>query len=298
MTDEGQPLTRKQRYMRKYYRDHSDLIKHREHERYAAGKEEFAAEKREWRKANPERAKAIDKKSYDKNRDKKNARSRAYHLKHRDKLNADAREYHATHREENNRKRKENYRANPERERESRIKYGLEHPVDQAERYRLRKERLGDEITRKNKEWYVKHPGYIRNSNLKKYYGLGIDGFNRMLKEQGGNCALCGSTFEGSGRKASAPAVDHDHRNKIVRGVVHQRCNIHLIGGNTVDTALRLVAYLSRYTPRQESPKIPDKSPVHKWNDPDPVKIAYQGLGLKGEKGAHPFDEFWRQYGK
>jgi hypothetical protein len=65
--------------------------------------------------------------------------------------------------------------------------------------------------------------------------------------KQNGLCAFCGEPLVGS-----AWAADHDHETKQFRGLVHRRCNIALIGANTLKTAERLVVYLNpgSYTTR------------------------------------------------
>jgi hypothetical protein len=79
-------------------------------------------------------------------------------------------------------------------------------------------------------------------------YGLTTAQYAKMLKRQGGKCALCGRR-----PKTRRLAIDHDHTctrkpSKLhgrVRGLVDQRCNRFLIASNTVQTARRLVEYLS-----------------------------------------------------
>lgn len=65
-----------------------------------------------------------------------------------------------------------------------------------------------------------------RKNNLKKVlrynYGLMIEDYNRMLKEQGGICAICGETE----RVHTRLCIDHDHVTGRVRGLVCSRCNV------------------------------------------------------------------------
>ena len=41
-----------------------------------------------------------------------------------------------------------------------------------------------------------------------------------MLKEQNGNCAICGQPIE-----AGKEVLDHCHKTGVVRGVLHRGCN-------------------------------------------------------------------------
>ena len=95
-----------------------------------------------------------------------------------------------------------------------------------------------------------------RPSKLKCQYGLTVEDYDRMLAEQGGGCAICGSTnplagarvYRRNGRVTMRTSfdVDHDHRTGRVRGLLCTRCN-RLVGlaNDDVETAKRLMRYLS-----------------------------------------------------
>jgi hypothetical protein len=58
---------------------------------------------------------------------------------------------------------------------------------------------------------------------------------------QAGKCGVCGrheSEFK------SKLAVDHNHKTGQVRGLLCYRCNKFIVGRHTLESALRLVAYL------------------------------------------------------
>ncbi len=83
-----------------------------------------------------------------------------------------------------------------------------------------RKSPKGVEIRRKaHRQW-----------RLRKSYGLTIDGFNALLKKQGG-CAICRCTTPtGFGVGAgNGWHVDHNHHTNKTRGILCARCNL-LIG--------------------------------------------------------------------
>jgi len=92
----------------------------------------------------------------------------------------------------------------------------------------------------RNPEGYKAH---ARNSNLKRLYGITADDFDRMLAEQGGGCAICGST-DPQGRNFH---VDHCHDSTVIRGILCHPCNVGV--GNFADDPDRLeaaAAYLRR----------------------------------------------------
>jgi hypothetical protein len=82
--------------------------------------------------------------------------------------------------------------------------------------------------------------------NIKRWYGITLDEYNSLLKEQGGGCAICHST-EPAGKRVKRFSVDHDHRTGKVRGLLCNLCN-HLLGCARDDLQLLVnaVAYLER----------------------------------------------------
>lgn len=86
-----------------------------------------------------------------------------------------------------------------------------------------------------------KHPDYIRDRNFKRRYGLSTEQVGKLIQNQQGLCALCGQPF--GDRRSKRPAVDHDHQTKIVRGILHQACNMAL--GHLGDGAAGLAKALA-----------------------------------------------------
>lgn len=61
-----------------------------------------------------------------------------------------------------------------------------------------------------------------RDSAYKRKYGISLEDYNRMYKEQNGCCAICGKF---STRRL---AVDHNHKTGVVRGLLCTYCNFFL----------------------------------------------------------------------
>ena len=62
-------------------------------------------------------------------------------------------------------------------------------------------------------------------------YGLTPAGYDALLEEQHGGCALCGATDSGRNKDGSPRRlnVDHNHETGAVRGLLCRHCNI-LVG--------------------------------------------------------------------
>lgn len=92
---------------------------------------------------------------------------------------------------------------------------------------------------------------FERPSKLKRLYGITVEDYNRMLVEQRGGCAICGSTDAKHRKytraKVAAFSVDHDHKTGNVRGLLCNHCNraVGLINDNP-NVAASMASYLSR----------------------------------------------------
>ncbi len=63
-----------------------------------------------------------------------------------------------------------------------------------------------------------------RNVNYKHRYGITLEDYDNMLKEQGGCCAICGSSDSKCHGRMNF-AVDHCHETGKVRGLLCNDCN-------------------------------------------------------------------------
>ena len=104
------------------------------------------------------------------------------------------------------------------------------------------------------REWHKRNPEkfkeHKRKAHLKKY-GLQLECYTRMWREQGGKCGNSGCTFTA---ELSMPdlrkglGVDHDHATGKVRGLLCAHCNAGL--GHLNDDATRLhglIQYLEKH---------------------------------------------------
>ena len=83
-------------------------------------------------------------------------------------------------------------------------------------------------------KYNYKHPDYKypkmkekgqRNYDLKRFYGITLDDYNRIFIEQTGCCAMCGRHQSEFKKRL---AVDHDHKTGKIRGLLCTNCNLKL----------------------------------------------------------------------
>ena len=85
-----------------------------------------------------------------------------------------------------------------------------------------------DKARSKVKEWQSANPRKRLNQRMRKY-GLTIEQYESMLRQQHGGCAICGQQPKGGSGSASRLHVDHCHKTGLVRGLLCGNCN-HGIG--------------------------------------------------------------------
>ena len=81
--------------------------------------------------------------------------------------------------------------------------------------------RRAAEAKRRSKE---RNPDGVWASYIAKTFGITADDYYRMLEEQGGVCAICGSD-EPRGRSKVKFSIDHCHTTGKVRGLLCGPCN-------------------------------------------------------------------------
>jgi hypothetical protein len=65
--------------------------------------------------------------------------------------------------------------------------------------------------------------GWTREYRMRTRFGISIEEYEKMLSEQNGGCAICGSFINNNLRKNLA--VDHCHNTGKVRGLLCHKCN-------------------------------------------------------------------------
>ena|SRR5690606_7374142 len=85
-----------------------------------------------------------------------------------------------------------------------------------------------------------------RWSRIKRVYGITKEQYNEMLERQDFKCAVCKRPESDFPRKF---AVDHDHKENFVRGLLCTNCNHRVVGRHRDVSLLRAAAdYLENPT--------------------------------------------------
>jgi hypothetical protein len=79
---------------------------------------------------------------------------------------------------------------------------------------------------KKRTDWRRNNPNYHRNWQLIKSFGINLEQYNCILKEQKYKCALCKRPASQFKRHL---AVDHNHKTLFIRGLICDYCNYYLM---------------------------------------------------------------------
>ena len=92
----------------------------------------------------------------------------------------------------------------------------------------------------RGKAWVVKNRNKAKDSELQREYGISLKDYRKMKKDQNHLCAIC--------KNKSKLVVDHNHENKIIRGLLCQSCNKVLgFSKENITTLKNAIHYLERH---------------------------------------------------
>lgn len=95
----------------------------------------------------------------------------------------------------------------------------------------------------------AEHKEEKREANLRLRYNLTPAEKEVMWLAQGKRCAICRRRIALHGRCELCAYVDHNHRDKVVRGLLCNKCNRGMgLLGDTLEEAQRVVEYLKKNT--------------------------------------------------
>lgn len=74
----------------------------------------------------------------------------------------------------------------------------------------------------KHSQWRKSNPEIKKEIALRYSFGITLEQYNQLFTQQEGKCAIC-DKHQLNEKKALA--VDHDHSNGVIRGLLCQNCN-------------------------------------------------------------------------
>lgn len=88
---------------------------------------------------------------------------------------------------------------------------------------------------------------YTRNNHviwkrgqLRRYYGMTLEEYAKMMEDQHGGCAICKKP-----PTSRSLCVDHNHKTGAVRGLLCDRCNVAISVFDDAEIIQALVKYLA-----------------------------------------------------
>lgn len=103
---------------------------------------------------------------------------------------------------------------------------------------------------RYQKEYRIKCPQNIKNTILKKQFGITMDVFEQMQTEQNNLCAICGQPETNYNRQGNLMAlhVDHCHTTNKIRGLLCSKCNTAIgLFREDIEIMQKAMAYIIRH---------------------------------------------------
>lgn len=110
--------------------------------------------------------------------------------------------------------------------------------------------------SRKDPKMKEKFQQYRYKSLIKKRYGMTVERYDQMLKQQKYVCAICKKADSGGLSFGRRLAIDHDHETKYVRGLLCQKCNRGLgLFNDNIERMRSAIKYLIKAKSNEEKIK-------------------------------------------
>ena len=102
-------------------------------------------------------------------------------------------------------------------------------------------------IRKQHKQYYEDNPERMKDMYLQRNYGISYKDWQKIWDSQGGKCAICGKNFTKSsnyGLRSTEAHVDHNHKTKMVRGLLCVRCNSGIGHFDNLELTTKMIEYL------------------------------------------------------
>ena len=116
---------------------------------------------------------------------------------------------------------------------ENKEKIAIKKTLDRIENKEIYKEKdknyynsKKDIIKEKRKEYYKNKKHLWKNNSYIKKYGISLEEYEKLLKEQNNSCKICQVSVEGlQNKRYKCLVVDHCHATGKIRGLLCNTCN-------------------------------------------------------------------------
>jgi hypothetical protein len=120
-------------------------------------------------------------------------------------------------------------------------RWRLNHPEKAAELRRSYERRNKEKVNARNRRKYHLNPAKTAARHRLRKYGISQEDFDKMLRAQGGRCAICSLLLK-------SPYVDHDHKTGKNRELLCRLCNWVLGGAHdSIDILEKSILYLKKH---------------------------------------------------
>lgn len=137
-------------------------------------------------------------------------------------------------------------RKNPEKAKEHAKKSRERNKDKIRERQKAWTEKNKDKHSAKSKAWYAENKDKVRDSLLRREFGISLIQYDEMFKAQNGKCAICEKEETARTKRL---AVDHCHKTGKIRKLLCRACNVGI--GNLQDSPellLKAIEYLKHHS--------------------------------------------------
>lgn len=134
--------------------------------------------------------------------------------------------------------------------REYKLKYAKDYVTKNKESVNAYKRQYRIDNKDSIAQWRKDNKEVNRGKRLNKSFGITLDQYYEMYNNQFGLCKICGKPEESKGSSGAIKmlAVDHCHKNGVVRGLLCQKCNVALGSFNDdIEILQSAIDYLKYY---------------------------------------------------
>ena len=98
------------------------------------------------------------------------------------------------------------------------------------------------ELVEYARQYKASHKKEYRSKNMERSYGITLEEYNKMVKNQNGKCAICGTSPK------ETLTIDHDHNTGKVRQLLCRFCNAALgLAKEDINILESMIKYIHKH---------------------------------------------------